>query len=413
MTQIVRFEFTAQIPAKHVFLAWAGQRVVLEHNWALNPGSLGNDEQISCPAEAEGAQTVRYIKGSGPGNFIPGGTVTAINGSDEATANFTSEGGRSTTVEGFPYPGCTSVAVFESEDQGQVDIEAFINGEPASKVAFVVYYMKIERVNLSLVTQVSKPTHNGSSLPDWAPGNPWDASKDDADGAAEWNVSKDLLVRGRVSGWFTNSNPSGRPADTSNPLNVLPANRWVMPNDWPLLAGGPDGEEAYGTAEQFRPYYDIMIAPNNVLGLALASNSGLAYNVVAAVAAGNTGVGSATSPIKVTTCASLQAGDTIYFGSPLNLPSRSVVSCTGTSLVDQSDVRDGPRRRHAHLRAVRHAVHRPVQRARHRRPQPGRLRHHRADQPRRSSSPTPRSCATPPGATSTSTGGTPRCRRPW
>ncbi|GIW14730.1 MAG: hypothetical protein KatS3mg063_0583 [Tepidiforma sp.] len=43
-TQIVRFSFTAQIPAKHVFLAWAGQRVVLEHNWALDPGSLGTDQ---------------------------------------------------------------------------------------------------------------------------------------------------------------------------------------------------------------------------------------------------------------------------------------------------------------------------------------------------------------------------------
>ncbi|MBK7330068.1 MAG: hypothetical protein IPI85_13575, partial [Dehalococcoidia bacterium] len=70
---------------------------------------------------------------------------------------------------------------------------------------------------------------------------------------------------GRVTGWFTNSNPSGRAADTSNPLNVLPANRWVMPQDWPLLAGGPgdpaDGTDATGTAEQFRPYYDIFFAP--------------------------------------------------------------------------------------------------------------------------------------------------------
>ena len=47
---------------------------------------------------------------------------------------------------------------------------------------------------------------------DYAPGNPWDASDDDATGDAEWNVSADLLVRGRVKGWFTNSNPSGRSA---------------------------------------------------------------------------------------------------------------------------------------------------------------------------------------------------------
>ncbi|QFG03093.1 hypothetical protein [Tepidiforma bonchosmolovskayae] len=326
VTQSITFSFTAQIPAKHVFLAWAGQRVVLEHNWALDPSSLTSSAQTCPTATGFDGPDVQYIKGSGPGNFLPGGTVQSIDTDSEALALLTTG---SQVVQGTNYPACTSVAVFESEDQGQVDIEAFIEDAPASKVAWVVYYMKIERVNLSLVTQVSKPTHNGSAAPDWAPGNPWDASKDDADGAAEWNVSKDILVRGRVSGWFVNSNPSGRPADTSNPLNVLPANRWVMPNDWPLLAGGPDGEEAYGTAEQFRPYYDIMIAPNNVLGLALANPDGTGLNLVAVVAAGNTGVGSSTSPIKVTTCASLQANDTIVIGTT----SKTVSSCTGTSLV--------------------------------------------------------------------------------
>lgn len=332
VTQSITFSFTAQIPAKHVFLAWAGQRVVLEHNWALDPSSLTSSAQ-SCPVATgnEGA-AVQYIKGSGPGNFLPGGTVYYINTDSEAWADLTTG---SQVVQGTNYPACTSVAVFESEDQGQVDIEAFIDDAPASKVAWVVYYMKFERVNLSLVTQVSKPTHNGSAAPDWAPGNPWDASKDDADGAAEWNVSKDILVRGRVSGWFVNSNPSGRPADTSNPLNVLPANRWVMPDDWALLAGGPadnaDGSNAIGTAEQFRPYYDIMIDPDPAKngGRALASTSGLGLTQVALVAAGNTGVGSTTSPIIVTTCASLQAGDNILVGAT----SKTVSACTGTALV--------------------------------------------------------------------------------
>ncbi|WBL34758.1 hypothetical protein O0235_08110 [Tepidiforma flava] len=349
VTQTVTFSFVAQIPAKHVFLAWAGQRVVLEHNWALNPNSLSSTAE-SCPTQS-GAIGAQYVKGGGPGNFIPGGTVYSIIGSDEALAGLTAPAGGSATVEGFAYPACTSVAVYESEDQGQVDVEAWLafvgeggpQGAPASKVAWVIYYMKIERVNLSLVTQVSKPLHNSSSLPDWAPGNPWDASKDDADGTTEWNVSKDILVRGRVSGWFVNSNPSGRPADTSNPLNVLPANRWVMPNDWPLLAGGPDGEEICGpgdpdratrscTAEQFRPYYDIMIAPNNVGGFSLASPSGLGYSVATVVAPNNTGVGSATSPVRVASCAYLPAGQVFYFPASL-ATSRTVVSCASGLLV--------------------------------------------------------------------------------
>lgn len=329
VTQLIEFNFVTAIPAKHIFLAWAGQRVVLEHNWAIDPSTPATSA-ATCPAQTG---TVTYIRqANSPGNFIPGGTVFQILGNDEATAAFQASSGT--------YP-CISVAVYESEDQGQVDVEAFITNAPASKVAWVVYYMKIENVGLSLATQVSKPTHNGSAAPDWAPGNPWDASKDDADGAAEWNVSKDILVRGRVSGWFVNSNPSGRPADTSNPLNVRPANRWVMPNDWPLLAGGPDGEEAFGTAEQFRPYFDIMIAPNNALGRALASTSGLGFNVVAAVAAGNTGVGSAASPVRVTTCASLQPGDLIYFGSPTP-PGSTVASCTGTSLVLSAPLATAP-----------------------------------------------------------------------
>lgn len=346
VTQIVEFTFVAQIPAKHVFLAWAGQRVVLEHNWALDPSTIASSTS-SCPFEDE--VWVQYIKGSGPGNFLPGGNVTDIYTDAEAWADVSSQ---SQTFAGNQYPGCTSVAVFESEDQGQVDIEAFLYpdgesvGSPASKVAFVVYYMKIERVNLSLVTQVSKPLHNSSSLPDWAPGNPWDASKDDADGAAEWNVSKDILVRGRVSGWFVNSNPSGRPADTSNPLNVLPANRWVMPNDWPLLAGGPDGEEAYGTAEQFRPYYDIMIAPNNVRNLALADPAGVA-SIGAYVATGNTGTGAPAvagppavpaSPILVDSCANLAANTPVSISGL----SRTVVSCSSNQLILNSGLTSAP-----------------------------------------------------------------------
>lgn len=138
----------------------------------------------------------------------------------------------------------------------------------ASKVSFVVYYMKLESVTTSLVSQVSKPTHNGSSpwgtgasVSDYFPGNPWDASDDDADANVDWNVSKDLLVRIRVKGWFENENPSGRAADTSDPFNIRPANRWVMPDDWAMLAG-PDPLIN-------RPQFDTMIAPGNgVISLA-------------------------------------------------------------------------------------------------------------------------------------------------
>ncbi|MBE0609785.1 MAG: hypothetical protein IH609_10420, partial [Dehalococcoidia bacterium] len=382
VTELVRFEFTAQLAAKQVFLAWAGQRVILEHDWRIPAGDTdGNavDGPIplgECPfgeAQTDGRGfrfPVDYVKGSGPGNFLPS-LGAQINGSDHARVWVEIDDSQSFTddddIVGDANGSCISRVLFESEDQGQVDIEAFvpdyevfaqtqdqqIDAQVANvtKHAFVIYYMKLNTVTTSLATQFSKPTHNGSVLADWAnttslttaPTNPWDASKDDADNATEWNVSKDLLVRVRVTGWFTNSNPSGRARDDSNPLNVLPADRWVMPNDWALLAGGPadnaDGTAAIGTAEQFRPYYDIMTSPSNAAG-ALTSPDGGGYTfaalvsgtVLTNVAAGNTGVGTVASPVTVNSCTSLTAGRVILFSDQVLAP-MTVTSCAAGNLV--------------------------------------------------------------------------------
>jgi hypothetical protein len=293
--ETIKVNWVTVQPVKQVFLAWVGQRVIIEHDWRLVPGddAVDGDPLGECMWSRTSSTAITYVKTGGPGGFInslgvisfePDRVVVSIT-DDSQVDDLGITGGR-------PQHACISRALFESEDPGQVDIEIFQgsqngggDGSSATKVAVVVYYMKLNTVQLSLVTQVSKPSHNGlgtsRSLADWgpAPGNPWDASKDDADNAAEWNVSKDLLVRGRVTGWFVNSNPSGRARDDSNPLNVLPADRWVMPNDWALLAGGPadpaDGSDAIGTAEQFRPWYDILFAPNNKANIALTTPSGV------------------------------------------------------------------------------------------------------------------------------------------
>jgi len=280
-------------PAKQVLVAWAGQRVILEHDWRIGPVG-GNDvpdsgdagsvvdpsASTTCPVAAN-PFTVHYVRGGGPGNFLPTQSVNII-GNDDATVEVNNGVNQQTdyNTPADANTACISRVLYESEDPGQVDIEAFIDegGLNLSKVAFVIYYMKFEDVVLSIVDDVSKPTHNGpdnagnteDSLPgtngDYAPGNPWDKSADVTSYSS--NVSKDVLVRGRVRGWFVNANPSGRARDASNPLNVLPADRWVLPDDWALLAGGPAGEEAFGTAEQFRPEYDLMIAPNSARKLA-------------------------------------------------------------------------------------------------------------------------------------------------
>lgn len=369
VTEQVVFTFSTEIAAKQVFLAWAGQRVILEHDWRIPAGdedgtaANGPDPLGECPFGARVAEDqsvqglngdgwyfpVDYVKGSGPGNFLPS-LGAQINGSDHARVWVEVDNSQSfvndNDIPGDANGSCISRVLFESEDQGQVDIEAFVPdysflslngaGQSAnvSKHAFVIYYMKINTINVSLATQFSKPSHNGSVVADWAsgtaaPANPWNASLDDADNATEWNVSKDLLVRGRVTGWFTNTNPSGRARDDSNPLNVLPADRWVMPNDWPLLAGGPadpaDGTDAIGTAEQFRPYYDILFAPNNTRGLALTTPEGASAIQVATVA---TSAANTATAFAVTSCVDLPAGAAIIVGTT----GKVVSSCTSSVL---------------------------------------------------------------------------------
>ncbi|MEO8541305.1 MAG: hypothetical protein ABI577_16305, partial [bacterium] len=390
ITETVTLTFTQNIAEKQVFLAWAGQRIILEHDWRLAPGDEnaspvstdGPNPNGTCPffgnrstqlagqqAEAvsiipiggSGDFVVQYVKGGGPGNFVAG-LDAFVDGSDQAYVSVGASDNSQTLqtgpssdndIIGDPQDNCISRVLYESEDPGEVDIEAFAydNFELSgnyTKVAFVIYYMKINTINVSLVTQVSKPTHNSSIAADYAAGgvgaNPWDASKDDADNAADWNVSKDLLVRGRVTGWFVNSNPSGRAADTSNPLNVLPANRWVMPQDWPLLAGGPadpaDGSDAIGTAEQFRPYYDIMFAPNNARGIALGTPEGAFVVQLTFVSAASGTGSSAATAIKVASCSDLPVGRTIFVGT--STTPRTVVSCAAGSLVITPAVSAGP-----------------------------------------------------------------------
>jgi uncharacterized repeat protein (TIGR01451 family) len=311
--ETVRVNWTATLAQKQVFLAWAGQRIVLEHDWRIPPGdvdggtgdpdpdSLADVQDGICPWEEDNDFfAAKFVKGSGPGNFLPGSTFIGVveflevflYGSDEAIV-FTDVDTEQDFDDIDANSACITRVGYESEDPGEVDIELFAQSglidldsprqtvfDNQSKVAFVVYYMKFNTVKLGIVGSVSKPTHNGSiagTNSDYAPGNPWDATKDVT--TIDWNVSRDLLIRGRVSGWFINTNPSGRAADTTDPNNILPADRWVMPNDWALLAGGPkdpdDGTDATGTAEQFRPYYDLMIAPNNARGLALLSPTGV------------------------------------------------------------------------------------------------------------------------------------------
>lgn len=409
VTEIIDIKLIQPVATKQVFLAWAGQRVILEHDWRLNPGDVDGDKDgfydsanestyygdagalagtpvvsdpdpdpvgvcaFGTPGETGGQDVgdfvVTYIKGAGPGNFVAGlGAV--LNGSDQGTVVVDAESQQDNAavpeagagdtdgddIPGGPQDSCISRIIFESEDQGQVDVESFVLGTGSAvddyaqltdplnqtKIAFVIYYMKLEAVNVSLVDDVAKPYHNSSILADWNPGNPWDASKDVT--TVDWNVSKDLLVRARVKGWFTNSNPSGRAAGTDTNGGGLPAGRWVMPDDWPLLAGGPgdpeDGSDAKGIAEAYRPEFDIMIAPNNVVGKALDVPEGTGGAIYTTITALTAAVDATSTTIKVASTTGMVAGMILRIDNE-DMTIITVVSST-TLTVDRGNFGTGP-----------------------------------------------------------------------
>ncbi|MFN8508735.1 MAG: IPT/TIG domain-containing protein, partial [Dehalococcoidia bacterium] len=321
--------FTAPVPHKYVLLAWAGQRVVLEHDWRTPPGDtpISGSPMGTCPLAAPD-NVVRYVRGSGGGNFVPGLGVTVVSES-EATVEVTGNS-QAGDIPWSPQDACISRVIYEAEDPGQVDIEVFPDWWQygGSKAAFTIFYMKYNQVSLSFLTGVSKQYHNSSTYPEYSPGNPWSLLNDSVSDPVSWNVSRDLLVRGRVKGWFVNENPSGRPQDSTDPLNVLPANRWVMPDDWAVLAGGPpdnaDGSPATGTAETFRPYYDIMFGPNNAPGMTLGGIFGLNRVTVARVVADPANT---ASTFRVTSTSNIVPGEAIFIGPPFVLtPVLSIAS---------------------------------------------------------------------------------------
>lgn len=311
--------WTSTVPVKPIILAWAGQRVIIEHDWRIPAGDMDDatatdpNEDYIPNGECVFGETfgndvsttqslgtdVIAVRGSGPGNFIAALGASVNNLRDTATVTLTGDDSQHLDAPSDPQDACISRFLYESEDPGQVDIELFVSdGDSSTKVAIVIYYMKIEAVETSLVTSVEKPTHNGTGS-DFAPGNPWNTENDAS--ATEWNVSKDLLVRVRVKGWFVNANPSGRERDASDPFNVLPQDRWVMPDDWAVLIAG-------GAGIDFRPEYDYMFAPDS--GVSLTTPEGAAAQIGATVTAASAG-----TTISVSAATPFSVGQTVIIGS--------------------------------------------------------------------------------------------------
>ncbi len=183
--ETLTFTFTFVTGQKVPQFAWAGQTVTI--TYAVSAGGSG------C-----GDASVRFVRGHGqPGTFLPGSGLT-LNGPDEVVAGFGT---------------CSASVLYESEDPGEVDIEAFIvpgtsslpQAGPFSKIAIPIFFMLIEDVKIT-----STPTTVVSE-----PGD----------------------VTAQVRGYFVGTNPSGRLAEKKPDGRTTPADRWILPDDYDQLRG--------------------------------------------------------------------------------------------------------------------------------------------------------------------------------
>ncbi len=264
----VTIRWVAGVPAnKQPTLAWAGQRIILEHDWSQPDGScpfstvaIGDPPTIG--QIGGDIFLVRYVKQNGPGSFISdlGEGIVAIAPDWIIVAVDRDE------VEGRANSDCISRVMYESQDQGEVDVAAnvlslvnFDNGGiggivtiTSPQVPFLTFYMKLEDVTLGLVPGTRAGHNSGDFTPDTEP--TFDPSNDVTE--ISNNVSADTLARVRVRGWTVTDNCPARDSGVDSNGGFLPANRCIFPDDWRHMAGGVLAEEA-------RPNWDIMTAPGS------------------------------------------------------------------------------------------------------------------------------------------------------
>ncbi|MBN1190964.1 MAG: choice-of-anchor D domain-containing protein [Dehalococcoidales bacterium] len=130
-------------------------------------------------------------------------------------------------------------SILTSDMQGKCVIKASIYRDDHSLMdenEFVVYFLEFEDISLGSLTG----NRTGAGM--WEPPNPWDSTSDVL--SATLNPDNDSLLRARVKGWFMDgtscSTRTQRIADFDGDGSVdtlLPAGRWVLPDDWSVLAG--------------------------------------------------------------------------------------------------------------------------------------------------------------------------------
>lgn len=274
--EVISWNFWTQEVEKVPQVRWAGEKIVLEKQFGVSyAGSavLFNLENQSCgslfPVEMK-----PLLAGTIDGNSQPMGSQQVLTYVDEtgvARAILESEVQCQCDVTASLYD--TRDAVYEQPLQNN-----FIPGRIINQHGFVVFFLKLEDITLGNV-EGYREDHDAGQF--WPP-NPVADTGEDEEGivgpvdpvTGELNVSADALLRARVRGWFVGDDSSSREArkidsNHNGRLDIhdetLPAGRWVLPDDWPYLAGHDpwSGDDEW---MELRPHWDIMNTPyGNIL----------------------------------------------------------------------------------------------------------------------------------------------------
>jgi len=158
-------------------VAWVGQTVTIQYAFS----------GANCPDSV-----ASFSREDGePGGFVAGDSPIHV-GASHATADFLN---------------CVATIGYESEVPGEADIVAILGNNPFSRVLYTVIFLEIEDVTISTNEELI--------------------------------ISSLGHLEANIRGWFKNANPSGRDAETKGDRR-LPADRWILPDDWATLRGPAD-----------------------------------------------------------------------------------------------------------------------------------------------------------------------------
>jgi len=263
----INFTFTAPSNQRVVpQVRWAGEKIVLTK--CFGGGGLMSGAAVEFTLQGDTRANATLIPTSLQDSTVNGG----LGGLGGGTATSASQNTVFTVTD---VDGCASVIAY-ARDEGVVSVDASIFSTSSGPVggtplinehAFLVYFLKFDHVDLENTTTTTYPiaTLNASlafttNVPVPAgfpvfpgpsaatftlPNPPGTGQVAGTSGIAVPLCAIDY-VRAMVHGYFEISgDPSGRPASNVSIPNapagatssyVLPAGRWVLPEDWPVLA---------------------------------------------------------------------------------------------------------------------------------------------------------------------------------